>query len=49
MTDNQKDSKLVGQHKRLAMGEPVTGMKTGGKAEKKHDSPKKKHTPAKKK
>lgn len=28
--DNQKDSKMVGQHKRLAMGEKVTGMKKGG-------------------
>lgn len=32
--DNQKDSKLVGQHKRIAMGEKVTGMKHGGAVKK---------------
>jgi len=28
--NNQDGSKLVNQHKRLAMGEKVTGMKKGG-------------------
>lgn len=32
--DTQMDSKQVNQHKRLAMGEKVTGMKKGGKVEK---------------
>lgn len=27
------DSKDVGQHKRMAMGEKVTGMKKGGKVD----------------
>lgn len=35
--DNQKDSSLVKQHKRIAMGEKVTGMKHGGKVEKKSE------------
>lgn len=37
------DDKLINQHKRLAMGEKVTGMKSGGKVEpKKLEKPKKK-------
>ena len=36
MKKNEQDtSKEVNQHKRLAMGEHVTGMKTGGVAKKK--------------
>lgn len=33
--DEQDTSKLVNQHKRLAMGEKITGMKSGGMACKK--------------
>lgn len=36
-----KNSKLIGQHKRLAMGEKVTGMKKGGMAFKKSGAVKK--------
>lgn len=30
MAKDTQDSKMVNQHKRLAMGEKVTGMKNGG-------------------
>lgn len=29
-----KDNELINQHKRLAMGQKVTGMKKGGKVDK---------------
>lgn len=29
----EKESKLVNQHKRMAEGEKITGMKKGGKAD----------------
>ena len=32
--EKKENEKLIGQHKRLAMGEHVTGMKKGGKVHK---------------
>lgn len=33
MAKKEMDSKLVNQHKRMAEGEKVTGMKAGGKVD----------------
>lgn len=33
MAKKEKESKLVNQHKRMAEGEKITGMKKGGKAD----------------
>lgn len=39
--ESKMDDKEINQHKRLAMGEKVTGMNKGGKVEKKEKSKKK--------
>lgn len=33
MADKKENSSLIGQHKRLAMGDKVTSMKKGGKVD----------------